>query len=133
MKLQDSYASESGMLGTWKLIGYIAPGTNGKTTSFEYLGGTTEATTTCASGTYNKDKGGCFDEEQATAATGSSLTKGWIAKNVVKLNDCAPAENWDISATIGTAAANTGAVAYSKTELSAECQQLTPNFALIGK
>ena len=47
MKLQDAYASEANKAGTWKSIGYVAPGAKnagdeGVTTNFTYSGLITE-------------------------------------------------------------------------------------------
>ena len=48
VKLQDAYAAESNKLGTWELIGYVAPGAKsageaGETTNFKYYAGSSPA------------------------------------------------------------------------------------------
>lgn len=135
VKLQDAYAAETNALGAWKTIGYVAPGTadttngTGTTTAFVYSGGKTAPTNTCE-GTIPEGKA-CGDA--GTTVSGSSITKGWIASNRAKLNECNPGGHWDISAAIGTASNNTGSVAYSKTALATECEQLTPQFSNIGQ
>lgn len=115
MKLQDAYASETAALGTWTLIGYVAPGAKASdgtssTTNFTYSGGTTVPATTCATGTLNSASKCEVTAEDGTksdgTANGSSLTKGWIATNVAQRNDCSPAANWDVSASIGLSTSN---------------------------
>ncbi len=135
VKLQDAYAAETNALGAWKTIGYVAPGTadttngTGTTTAFIYSGGKTAPTNTCE-GTIPEGKV-CGDA--GTTVSGSSITKGWIASNKAKLNECNPGDHWDISAAIGMASNNTGSVAYTKTALATECEQLTPQFSNIGQ
>lgn len=139
MKLQDAYASETGALGPWKLIGYVGPGTaneNGSaTTVFTYKGAKVASKTTCTDGyTWDEDAGLCKDKDgNKGATTGSSIDNGWVAHNNTQLNDCAPGDHWDVSAKIGLASSNTGSVTYSHSGLSTECEQLTPQFANIGR
>ena len=115
--------SESNAVGSWKLIGYVAPGatsaaTEGATTNFGYLAGTP-----------------AVDANSATAiSTYSSATKVWGARNLVALNDCAAqasaalsAANWSISI---TANSNGNSVSYTA---ATNCAQLTPSFDKIGK
>lgn len=136
MKLQDAFASETGALGNWTNIGYVMKAS----ASFTYEGDKVDAEVTCAEGTYDKTAKKCQKDGEGddagkkieTAVSGAAITKGWVAKNTAKLNDCDPGENWTISGTIGTAAANTGAVSYSSTIGSAACEQLTPSFAKIS-
>ena len=123
IKLQDAYVSESNKVGSWKLIGYVAPGaksasTEGETTNFKYVAGSPAV------------------DGDAAAITGYSGTKVWGAANLVALNDCAiqssPAlatANWSISI---TANSNGNSVSYSAA-VSSDCQQLTPTFDKIGK
>jgi len=138
--LQDAYAAETNAVGKWDNIGYIAPGGN----TFTYTGGDVAPSTTCATGTWNETKNQCWVPattdgegkavaEHAGTPSGSSITKGWVASNNAKLNDCDPAAHWDISSAIGLAASNKGSVAYTKSELSAVCAQLTPNYTAIGQ
>ena len=124
MKLQDAYVSESNKVGSWKLIGYVAPGAKsasetGSTTNFTYVAGNPVV---------NGD---------AAAITGySSETKVWGAANIVALNDCAiqtsPAiatANWSIAI---KANSNGNSVSY-KAAVASSCEQLTPTFDKIGK
>ena len=137
----DAYAAETGALGAWKTIGYVAPGvadtSNGKgtTTAFTYSGGKTDSKPTCSDGfQWKADKKKCLDkDENEGAVTGDEIEKGWIAHNNTKLNECDPGDHWDISAKVGTASTNPGAVQYVKSELPTECDQLTPQFGNIGK
>ena len=114
--MQDAYVSEAGeYYGSWKVIGYTAPGTNNvtagtsATNNFEYAGGNaiTEANST------------------------SAVTGVWTANNIAKLNECAPgssAANWSIATDlVGT----TGQDSYSAT-VAADCKSLTPTFDKIG-
>jgi prepilin-type N-terminal cleavage/methylation domain-containing protein len=134
VKLQDAYASETSAVADWKTIGYVAPGKvdtsagTGTTTAFVYGGGKVQATNTCSGDVPEGKKCG----DTGTSATGSSISKGWTASNIAQLNECAPAAHWDISSAIGLAASNTGSVSYTKTALSTECKQLTPQFENIG-
>ena len=122
MKLQDAYVSESNKVGSWKLIGYVAPGAKkaeeeGSTTNFAYKAG-------------NPDVSG-----NATAITSyASATKVWGAANIVALNECAAqtdaaldAAHWSISI---KANSNGNSVTYTA---STDCDQLTPTFENIGK
>lgn len=115
--------SESNKVGSWKLIGYVAPGAKsaseeGSTTNFKYVAGSPAV------------------DGDASAITGYSDTKVWGAANLVALNDCAiqasPAlasANWSIAI---TANSNGNSVSY-KAAVSNDCQQLTPTFDKIGK
>ena len=143
MKLQDAYTAETGALGAWKTIGYVAPGVadtaNGKgtTTAFTYSGGKVTSQTTCSEGsTWNASLEKCKSSTEGGAdgsVLGAEIEKGWVAHNNTKLNECNPGDHWDISAKVGTASTNPGAVTYVKSELPTECDQLTPQFGNIGK
>ena len=134
MKLQDAYASETSTVADWKTIGYVAPGTadtangTGTTSAFIYGGGKEQASNTCSGAVPEGKK--CGDE--GTTVNGSSIANGWTAQNIAQLNECAPAEHWQISSAIGVAASNAGSVTYTKTALATECKQLTPQFENIG-
>ena len=114
VKLQDAYVSESNQLGTWELVGYVAPGassagqTSPQTTNFTYYGtGIASATSIDAS---------------------TSVASAWKADNRVALNDCAiNAGNWNIAIAANT---NGNSVSYTATT---DCDQLTPSFEKIGK
>jgi hypothetical protein len=115
VKLQQAYFNESNKYGSWKLIGYTAPGTNdvnagtSATNNFEYAGGTaiTEANST------------------------SAVSGVWTANNIAKLNDCAKGAtaNWSLATgAVGTS----GQDSYTATVADA-CKPLTPTFDKIGK
>ena len=121
MKLQDAYVSESNKVGSWKLIGYVAPGAKsaseeGATTNFKYMAGTD--ITVAADAKDVKDY--------------SAIT--WAAVNKVALNDCAAQADADAAAanwTLTTAGASNGnSVTYTA---ETNCSQLTPSFDKIGK
>ncbi len=123
IKLQDAYVSESNAVGTWKLIGYVAPGATsaaaaGNTTNFAYTAGGTAVT---------------IDGNSAVALTtlGSSGAVTWQAKNKVALNECAIADAniWTITT---KEASNGNSVTYTA-DVSDACFQLTPSFKNIGK
>jgi len=111
VKLQDAYASESNKVGTWKSIGYVAPGasaagSSGTTTNFTYSGSITD------------------DAEIGSFAGGN----GWTASNNAALNECAiGAGNWNIAV-----AANNNGNSLSYTASTA-CPELTPSFDKIGQ
>ena len=113
VKLQEAYFSESNYIGSWTLIGYTAPGSNGTTTNFTYAGGLTD--------------------KQSTSVTGDGA---WKATNNVKLNDCPSAANWYVTEEISpaTTTASVGLTQKGKilTTNAAGCTALTPNFESIG-
>lgn len=113
--MQQAYFNESNKYGSWKLIGYTAPGTNdvtagtSATNNFEYAGGNaiTEANSTLA------------------------VTGVWTANNIAKLNECAKGTstaNWSLATgAVGTS----GQDSYSAT-VAENCKSLTPTFDKIG-
>ena len=118
VKLQDAYVSEANKVGSWKLIGYVAPGSTsasaaGQTTNFDYTAGETLELTADA----------------VDIAGFNAIT--WQAKNRVALNDCAVANDnvW----TVTTAAATNGNSVTYTAAVATNCSQLTPSFDKIGK
>ena len=114
VKLQDAYAAESNKLGTWKLIGYTAPGTKAddnefSTTSFKYTGAAKDAVD------LEKDDG-------------ADIADAWKAEALVALNDCAKGKTWSIEVK-GTPNAVSYEGSYSD---QTNCEALTPNFTNIG-
>lgn len=111
MKLQDAYASEANKVGTWQLIGYVAPGasaagSSANTTNFAYSGAVTA-------------------EADISNFSGAN---GWTASNRVALNDCGIGTgNWNVAV---AAATNGNSLTYTATTA---CPQLTPSFDKIGK
>ncbi len=113
IKLQDAYVSERNTLGTWQLIGYVAPGassagqTSPETTNFTYYGSIAAAT---------------------GISSGTSVTDAWVAKNKVALNECtASSGKWDIKIDGNE---NGNSVKYTA---ATNCDQLTPSFEKIGQ
>ena len=113
IKLQDAFASEANKVGTWKSIGYVAPGasaagSSGQTTNFSYSGALTA-------------------DGDITSTTPSNQ-EGWLADNRVALNDCTIGNgDWKISV---SAATNGNSLTY---DASTNCEELTPSFTKIGK
>ena len=115
IKLQDAYASEANKAGTWKNIGYVAPGataagSSGTTTNFSYSGS--------------------IAADVNISSTMQDQAQAWLADNLVALNDCAAqttttaaGANWKIQV---KAATNGNSILYSATT---NCTQLTPTFA----
>ena len=129
MKLQDAYASEANKFGSWKLIGYVAPGAKsasetGETANFKYYAGTAPA----------------IDDADGYALSGEGdkvFAEGvvWGAVNTVALNECniqsataAANANWKVTA---KAASNGNSLLY-KAEVSTDCKQLTPTFEALS-
>lgn len=123
MKLQDAYASEANKFGSWKLIGYVAPGAksaseNGETANFKYFAGTAPA----------------IDAAEGLALSGDNAFSEqvvWGAVNTAALNECAiqsittaSGANWTVTA---KAASNGNSLLY-KAEVTTNCKQLTPTF-----
>ena len=115
IKLQDAYVSESNRLGTWTLVGYVAPGASSasdnspNTTNFTYYGSIADAVDISAE----------TSEEDA-----------WVAVNKVALNDCgANTGKWNVNISGNS---NGNSVSYAA-EVATECEQLTPTFTKIGK
>lgn len=117
MKLQQAYISEAVKVGDWGIIGYKGPGEadattpklKSATTNFEYSDG----------GSYTDSK----------AELGETAIKGWSAKNLAKLNDCAiAADNWKVE--VKKATGSEGDAEFTATT---NCTDLTPNFDKIGQ
>ena len=103
MKLQNAYAAERNVAGTWSLIGYTAPTSN----NFNYVG--------------------ALSDTVSLASLSNNV--GWQAQNKVALNDCAASScYWDIQLNNGTAG---GQITYSSC-LTARAKPLTANFEAIG-
>lgn len=115
--------SESNQMGSWTLIGYVAPGatsaatgdvsTGSNTTNFNYLPGT--VTGAAAAG--------------SAAITTSLSNKGWAAQANVALNDCAVDTEWSITVKGNS---NGNSVSYEASQ-AACASALTPTFDKIGK
>ncbi|WP_297702085.1 type II secretion system protein, partial [uncultured Fibrobacter sp.] len=112
VKLQDAYASESNKAGTWKNIGYVAPGA----TSAGVTGTTTNFTYT----------GSISSDQDITGM--SAQADAWKAQNIVALNECVKDQgSWTVKV---EAASNGNSLTY---EAETTCGELTPSFTKIGK
>lgn len=129
VKLQDAYASEANKFGSWKLIGYVAPGAKsasetGETANFKYYAGSSPAIDATEGLALSGDGDKVFAEEAV-----------WGAVNTVALNECAiqtantaAAANWKVTA---KAASNGNSLLY-KAEVTTDCKQLTPTFEALS-
>ena len=128
VKLQDAYASETGAAGSWKVIGYIAPGakdaSNAKkysTTVFDYT-----------------DEFSPTDTEKETTMVGdigTTATEGWKATAKTALNDCKIQSYWNIKmkqAGSGASLAYTADITAASGGTKTDCSSLTANFSNIG-
>ncbi|WP_296013922.1 hypothetical protein [uncultured Fibrobacter sp.] len=124
MKLLQTYFTENNQIGSWNMVGYIAPN-SGETTNFYY--GTGVALNT--------------NSQNATNVV------GWAADNRVTLNNCpkgndvnsankvgaTAAAHWQILVSVNTA--NAADVTFqsvaANTTTTAECLALTPSFESI--
>ena len=126
IKLQDAYASEANKVGSWMLIGYIAPGANsasqtGVSTSFSYAPATIDIDAT----------------EGVAISTYTAATLVWGARNNTPLNDCpkqdaadeaSDADNWTLKI---KDPGNGNSLVYTATVADANCKQVTPTFTNI--
>ncbi len=108
--MQQAYFSESNAYGGWTLIGYTAPN-GGNSNNFEYKSGSLGV----------------------GASTQEEVEDAWTAYNKVKLNDCAPGDNWIVSMTAIDADNPKDVYTASIAEDNADCMALTPTFSNIGK
>ena len=92
--LEDAYLHQERGVGSWKDIGYTAPG-NGKTSNFEY--------------------GDCQQDESSSESGNSFI--GWHATSLSGLNECPTGSAWAIVIT----PANQQIAYYSQIASSAEC------------
>lgn len=99
-KLQEAYVGIKPGPGSWKEIGYIAPG-NGVTTNFRYGVGCIEST--------------------ATMDNLAANTIGWVATSLVSLGECEAGSVWAVTLTV----AGSSGIDYGHLTSSAECVALT--------
>ena len=123
IKLQDAYASEANKVGSWLLIGYIAPGAKnstvtGNTTTFVYDAGTVIKMND--------------DETKAKDIGGLTETLVWGASNKTPLNDCtvqtttaAATAHWKIYL---KDSGNGNSILYKADLTDANCKQVTPTY-----
>lgn len=120
--MQDAYANENSEVGSWKLIGYIAPGE---------VDAASEGAYKSATSAFNYFES--FTDGETPAA--------WGADNTGKLNECGAGEatavagsHWSVTATPAGAdddAASIGEIKYEAT-VATDCEALTPSFKKIG-
>lgn len=116
-KLQDAHIGETHQLGSWSIIGYIAPGSivatdSTRSTNFGY-------------------GGGALKGAGATAAfngASSSSIVGWIATSLTAMNYIAVGSSWTIA--VGTD--NSGIIRYTAT-IPANAEPLTPSFTKLSR
>lgn len=82
-KLQAAYLYENKAFGTWKKIGYRAPGKKGLTDSFKYSGGEVSGTVTRS------------NLSKILAGNGKI---SWQAENIIALGNCQKGNLWKIRA-----------------------------------
>ena len=102
--LQEVFFHNSHGIGTWKDIGYSAPG-NGTTSSFVY-----------------KD---CIQEKISIQNSTESVT-GWKATNTAKLNECTPHNSWIVIID----PQGESEVHYREVVSSADCASLTSSWTV---
>ena len=100
--MQEAYIHHEHSIGTWKDIGYGAPG-NGKSKNFEY--------------------GDCIHEKIPLSNNAESIL-GWRASNMYKLNDCLAHSSWGIV----LIAVDDNKVNYRQVVSTTECGALTANW-----
>jgi hypothetical protein len=120
--LQDAYANENSKVGSWKLIGYIAPGEVDASSEGAYKSATS-----------------AFNYFESFTKGGTAAA--WGADNTGKLNECGVGtaaavanSHWSVTATPAGAdddAASVGEVKYKAT-VATDCEALTPSFTKIG-
>ena len=123
VKLQDAYAAETGAVGKWENIGYIAPGTKGadaehySTTVFDYS---------------NSFAGANSGSTMVGSLT--TATEGWRATTKTALNDCKISSFWFIKF---NKSGDGASVSYEADidpngGTKVNCTSLTANFTNIG-
>ena len=123
INMQDAFALERNILGSWTEIGYSAPGKKDHASSYRSDNFTYTGTAVTQSNSGFNASG------DPTAAT---IADAWKASNKVKLDDCAIDGFWSITITNGTGA-NQGNVGYSVKTSSAECEGLAPAIVKLAR
>lgn len=130
MKLQDAYAAETGAVGNWAIIGYIAPGT--KTAASGNAGASSQTTAF----TYTDKFAAANANTTLVGAVGATAVNAWSATNNTALNDCPVNSEWTVKMKTGSASSNGSPIEYvaaTPDGKDTECKPLTANFANIGK
>lgn len=109
-KLQDVHIMEKASVGSWKSIGYVAPG-NGQTNNFTYCGGE-------------------IAEDVSLDDFGEVAKVGWQASNNASLNECSAGHWWFVSVKPESA----GQISYTSETNAAECIALAkPNWTVANR
>lgn len=109
-KLQDVHIMEKASVGSWKSIGYVAPG-NGQTNNFTYCGGE-------------------IAEDVSLDDFGEVAKVGWQASNNASLNECSAGHWWFVSVKPESA----GQISYTSETNAAECIALAkPNWTVASR
>ncbi|SMG22712.1 hypothetical protein SAMN05720489_1516 [Fibrobacter sp. UWB13] len=124
VKLQDAYAAETGAVGKWANIGYIAPGAKQNNSSESY-------STTVFD--YTNSFNGANDGSTMVGSINSE-TEGWRATAKTALNDCKISSFWFIKF---NKSGNGASVSYTADVdpnggTKTDCTSLTANFSNIG-
>ena len=128
VKLQDAYASETGAAGSWKLIGYIAPGAKDEDSKDKAKYSTNVFD-------YTDEFSGKNNNTTMVAELSASTDKGWKAEAKTALNDCGIKSTWDLSmgpAGTGDAIAYTAEITPTGKSTKDDCKSLTANFEAIA-
>ena len=115
IKLQDSYVSEHHQIGSWSLIGYVAPGSyvsvdSSKTNNFGYGGGALKG-----------------NGDGSRVAINENSIVGWIATSLVALNDVPINSSW----TVSISSDGQGFIQYTAS-IPPNAGALTPSFTRLG-
>ncbi|MBR6318208.1 MAG: type II secretion system protein [Fibrobacter sp.] len=102
--LQEVYLHNNHDIGSWRDIGYSAPG-NGKTTSFVY--------------------NDCI-QEKIPLQNNTESVAGWKASNTAKLNECVPNNSWIVIID----PQGESEVHYREVVSSADCASLTSSWTV---
>jgi len=124
VKLQDAYAAETGAVGKWANIGYIAPGAKQNNSSESY-------STTVFD--YTNSFEGANDGSTMVGSL-NAATEGWRATAKTALNDCKISSFWFIKF---NKSGNGASVSYTADVdpnggTKTDCTSLTANFSNIG-
>ena len=126
MKLQDAYASETGAAGSWKLIGYIAPGAKDKDSKDKAKYSTNVFD-------YTDEFEGKNNNTTMVADLKDNM--GWKAEAKTALNDCSIKSTWDLqmnAAGTGDAISYTATITPTGDASEDDCKSLTANFESIA-
>ena len=114
INMQDAFALERNLLGSWTEIGYSAPGKKTHASSFV------------------SDNFYYYGASVTNSNNATSVNDALKIQNKVKLDDCQIDGYWTMDITNGTGA-NQGNVAYATRTSSAECEGLAPAFTKLAK